>query len=304
MDGDIWEYRESLRASCRNHRCPTVLIGSGALRASGIGPCADWGMMLAEVARQLHVTVDRELLLAQPTVAWEVMIRAAASATGERAWELESAARRIVADLVKESEREFAGCPRTGGITPLSTLVQYKSLRSIVTLNFTPLPFSSSGDVVSAGASVPEYRAAGRSIWCIHGSAADPSKMRLGVVRYAALVSDFIRWRDEYRGLLGDGLVLAGDAAGVEPQHRFLADILESPLLIVGCGLRHAEWTLWWMLATKARNEAGHPSCPSAMITADAVSPAQEAALQGLHCRTMRVRHHSDAWSTLEFLLA
>jgi hypothetical protein len=137
----------------------------------------------------------------------------------------------------------------------------------------------------------------------MHGSRAKSDGLRLGVVRYSALIRDFTDWRDQYSALRAGSLFLDPSRKDVKPRHRFVADVMESPLLIAGCGLRHAEWTLWWLLASKARNEARHESCPSAYITADAIDDAHRLALEGLHCKVIQVSCHADVWSMLEFLM-
>lgn len=298
-----WQYRELLRQSSQKQREASVLVGSGALRECGGGTFADWESILHFTADYLGVKHEPQLASSQPTIAWETLLRQAARVRDQQASACEADARRFVSGLIKEGDRQIDSRLSGGEGTALRSLIDRRNPRSVITLNFTPMPFcpldckpASTGDIV-------EYRSKDRSVWCLHGSHADPDQLRLGIVRYAALVAKFADWRNEYRMHLGDQLTLDVRDPQLCPQHRFVADVLESPLLIAGCGLRSAEWTLWWLLASKARNEARRDSCPSAFITADKVDDSQRLALEGLHCKTITVPHHSDVWSTLDFLL-
>ena len=301
--GEIWSYREQLRRSAKVRREASLLVGSGALQQCRAGIYANWEAILRCTADHLGVDFEPEVAENHPTVAWEIMMRRAAKARGLQANECERSARKFVASLVAECESQVSRRLEAADAADLCTFASRRRPRSIITLNFTPVPFCAASSAPVSRGSIIEYQADGRSVWCLHGSRADADGLRLGVVRYSALISDFTRWRNEYQALRKNEEFLDLTREGVEAQHRCVADILESPLLIAGCGLRSAEWTLWWLLASKARNEAQHETCPSAFITADEIDEGQRLALEGLHCKVIQVPSHGDAWSALEFLM-
>ncbi len=300
---DIWSYREQLRKSASDDREASLLVGSGVLHQCRAGIYANWEAILRCTAEHLEVMCEPEVAASHPTVAWETLMRRAAKARNLQANQCEDIARKFVAGLVAECESQISRTIGCSNAADIATFVARRRPRSIVTLNFTPVPFCTAKSTPVSKGAVIEYQADGRSVWCLHGSHADPDRLRLGVVRYSALIGEFAEWRNQYHSLRKKELKLDVMREGVEPRHRFVADILESPLLVVGCGLRSAEWTLWWLLASKARNEALHNSCPSAFITADAIDEGQRLALEGLHCKVIRVPSHGDAWSALEFLM-
>jgi hypothetical protein len=300
---NIHSYREQLRKSFAEGREASILVGSGALRQCGAGIYADWTTILRCTADFLKVDCNPELASSHPTVAWEVIVRLAAKATGTQANQREREARAFVGNLMEECERQVQMNQKSTAALSLGTFIQRRNPRSIITLNFTPVPFCSEAAAPVSVDHLVEYSSHDRPVWCLHGSRVDPDGLRLGVVRYSALISDFAEWRNQYSCLRSGELILDPNRAGVEPVHRFVSDVMESPLLIVGCGLSHAEWTLWWLLASKARNEARHETCPSAIVTADPVNESQRLALEGLHCKIIQASCHEETWSILEFLM-
>jgi hypothetical protein len=299
----VYSYRQQLQKSAFNGRTASVLVGSGALRQCGAGIYADWTTILTCAADHLGVECDPTLMASHPTIAWEVLMRKAAKARGLQANECEREARSFVGSLVSECEQQLEHNKNLSAAEPLFTFIERRKPRSVMTLNFTPAPFCPTAVTPVSMDGVVEYTSHDRPIWCVHGSRMDPDGLRLGVVRYSALIREFTDWRDQYSALRAGSRSLDPSRKGVESRHRFVADVMESPLLIAGCGLRHAEWTLWWLLASKARNEARHASCSSAYITADALDDAHRLALEGLHCRVIQVSCHADVWSMLEFLM-
>jgi hypothetical protein len=299
----VYSYRQQLQQSAFNGRVASVLVGSGALRQCGAGIYADWTTILNCTADYLGVECDPTLMASHPTIAWEVLMRKAAKARDVQANECEEKARNFVGSLVKECEQQLERNRNSIAAESLFTFIERRMPRSVMTLNFTPAPFCPTATSPLSTDDVVEYSVQSCPIWCMHGSRAKSDGLRLGVVRYSALINSFTTWRNEYSMHRAGAPCLDQKREGVNAHHRFVADVMESPLLIAGCGLRQAEWTLWWLLASKARNEARHESCPSAYITADALDDAQRLALEGLHCNVIQVPCHADVWSMLEFLM-
>jgi hypothetical protein len=182
-------------------------------------------------------------------------------------------------------------------------LIDQWNLKAVVNLNFTPLPLCADDTSPKIEEHVHRYMNGTTPVWCMHGSAADADHLRLGVIRYASLMRDFEKWRGEYREVLGDAAMLDRQRPRATPGVHFVADFFESPIVIAGCGLRHAEWTLWWLLASKARNEAQHKTCASRFVTADKLDPSLRAMLSSVHCETVQVATHADVWMAVDFML-
>ena len=282
-------------------RRPVLVVGTGLLKqlmaenllslevASGV---VDWAEMLEEVADHLHVPFSSAAALRYPTLYWDCLLADAASRSKEdRPWQLE---RRVLNYLKKRISKinqvRGAGCWA-------SKVLSY-DIRSIVSLNFCIFPFAEICDRVAVKAgrsgSVTYVEARGKKIWFPHGGSIPGAPMRLGVRAYAHALERLEGERRNARRLHKEG--------GGEPS--FMTDVLESPLVFIGCGLQDAEWTIWWMLATKRRNQARVLGVPTGyFVTADEVSPEALTRFEMLGCKVLKARCHGEAWSKLGDLL-
>ncbi|MEY4117175.1 MAG: hypothetical protein RLZZ116_503 [Planctomycetota bacterium] len=285
------ELEGALRDSMRRSREPVLVLGSGILHQCAYGPYADWTVLLQEVARRYSLTFDEAFAREHPTAYWESMIVQAAKRDGLQANQIESRLLRSLSELLQgRDEAASAGS--------FASLRASGSFRSIVVLNFTAAPIL---DTITSSAPeetepFPSFSGAKCRVWCPHGHHRIPASMRLGARKYSQLMTDLEIWRAEYHHARGSNPSMSR-SDDVRAGVRFIADVLESPLVFAGCGLRAAEWTIWWLLATKARNEARHLTCPSVFVTADELPPAQHSALQGLNCRVLKTRDHAEVWA-------
>ena len=299
----LFRHREALRLSTAAGRPAALLVGAGLLRECGVGPLADWQTLLHCVADALDVPLDAGLSNTAPTLAWDCLMARCAAKHHEAAWKCELRARAIVCGLVRDCEHAL----QNGASAELAgrwlTRIGQWNLKAVVNLNFTPLPLCAADSSPTTEDHVHRYMNGSTPVWCMHGSAADAAHLRLGVIRYASLMRDFEKWRGAYRGLLGDATMLDRQRPLATPGVHFVADVFESPIVIAGCGLKHAEWTLWWLLASKARNEAQHKTCASRFVTADRLNPSLRAMLSSVHCETVQVSTHADVWTAVDFML-
>jgi len=175
-------------------------------------------------------------------------------------------------------------------------------LQSIISLNFTAVPIVAHAVKPSGSSPFPFFGSDESRIWCPHGHYHVPQTIRLSSRTYTDLCSEFEEWRGRYKEACA-GKVRMSRAESMPAELNFIADVLESPLIFAGCGLHSAEWTLWWLLATKARNEARQLACPSIYVTADEISASRHAALRGLNCSVLKVAQHSEVWNRVESLV-
>ena len=266
-------------------RKPVLVVGSGILRQCNFGPFADWTTLLHEVAHRLRVPFNALLAREHPTLYWESMLVAVAARVNQAPHKQEPRCLEAVREVVK-SASERTSCGRLG------SLLRSENLKSIVSLNFTACPLSACTPKEAKGEKILSVDADGKTIWLPHGHYSHPSSIRMGARHYAKLAASLENSRREYqkRRRLNERC---------SEMDQFICHILESPLIFAGCGLRHPEWTLWWLLATKARNEARHETCKSLYLTADDVPAEQRAALEGLNCSVVSFPSYDALWVTL-----
>jgi hypothetical protein len=281
----------ALRESMSRRRKPVLVLGSGVLDECGYGRFADWTRLLEEVANRSNLSFDEAFAREHPTLFWESMLVQAAKRDGLQANQTEARLLRFVRELL---EGRDAKCDATSFVT----LQASESFRSIVALNFTTAPILNTRALSAPEALTPFPSFAGTKcrVWCPHGNHRIPASMRLGARKYSRLTADLEQWRAEYHQARSGGSAMI-ESEDLGMGVRFIADVLESPLVFAGCGLRHAEWTIWWLLATKARNEARFQTCPSVFVTADPLPSAQRAALESLNCRVLKTSSHSEVWA-------
>ena len=235
--GDIWNYREELRKSARSvkskgkrqdgGREASMIVGSGALKHCRAGVYAYWEAILRCTANHLQVNFEPMAAATHPTVAWEILIRRAAADSNKPAYLCERRARRFVSNLIRECEQQIERRLGAADATDLSTFVERRRPRSIITLNFTPVPFCPSQTSPTIQGGIAEYRDHDRSIWCLHGSHADPDSLRLGVVLYSALLRLLAEGRDKFQERRNGGPPLDSSTDGAESLRRLIADIFE-----------------------------------------------------------------------------
>jgi hypothetical protein len=282
-------------------RAPVLVLGTGLLKQlmkknpDDFDLCAgstDWIEMLEEVADHLGVPFFSAAARSHPTLYWDCLMSDAASRSREaRAWQIERKAIKYLRQRLARIERSRVG------EAWVEEILSY-DLRSLVSLNFCLFPFSCYFPIDARGPSreeaVASIKVCGRRIWFPHGATMHGASIRLGVRAYALSIERFERDRRKARM----------SNKGVWEEPSFMGDILESPLVFIGCGLQDAEWTIWWMLATKRRNQARVCGVPTGyFVTADAVSPESMVRFEMLGCKVLKARSHDEAWSGLGRLL-
>lgn len=293
---------QALLTNARSARKPPVAVfGSGLLQACDIGETGDWASLIEQVIGELGLPFRGSLAERFPTIYWESQLARAARRQKKKASEFEADMQRYVAGLVKTA---VDGCTRR---SPIS-LDNARHLKAIVTLNFTGFPFVSTDERPEGTVPFPHFKVGQRSLWCIHGERHQPRTIRLGVRKYSQLATDLEKWRCEHAALRHTKRPRRKLPAS-DRHLEFIADVLEHPLVFAGCGLRDAEWTLWWLLATKARHVARHNACPSIFITTRA--PGSESVetllrdelLGELNCKVVAVNRHEQVWQVAGKLL-
>lgn len=286
---------DRVRDSILAGRPPVLVYGSGMLREVNFGPFCDWSVLLHEVAHQMRVPFDEELARGYPTLYWEAMLAAAARKNQVAAYIGERNALRIVAGIIERASSQV-DCPR------FQLLQASARIQSAISLNFTGAPLLQPAHDSPHPTRIPnQIGTCGTRIWFPHGHYSNPISILLSARKYAQLTARLEKWRRDYQQVR-DGAPRIARTPETPAELLFTADVLESPLLFAGCGLHSSEWTLWWLLATKARNEAKHATCPSVYITADEVDAPRAAALRGLNCCVLKVSSHSEVWDRVESL--
>ncbi|MEY3143080.1 MAG: hypothetical protein RLY21_1573 [Planctomycetota bacterium] len=280
----IAEASESLQRSHEQGRTAVFVFGSGLLKHCRFGPFADWATLMHEIASHLRVDFDSELAACHPTLLFESLLVRAVQRNGDAAHKREEAARQHTAEVVRAAASRIE-CPA------LRNLVDSIRCRSIVTLNYTAAPFVRDGEGTLFGEEVPCIETpSGKRVWCPHGNERSPTTIRLGVRGYSRTISQLECLRENYQKARRERT--AGDRS-------FMHDVLESPLVFAGCGLHEAEWTLWWLLASKARNSAKHDAARNIYITARDLNATKSRLLEAMGCDVLRVESHARVWETV-----
>ena len=277
-------------------RRPVLIAGSGLLHQCNFGPFADWTNLLHEVAHRLRVPFDELHARAYPTLFWESMLVDAASATGIASHKHEPQCLSTVCEVIRRASQRTV-CKR------FRELAESRRLHAIINLNFTAVPLTefSIGPSQLAEGEIVHFQSDVCTIWCPHGHYSRKRSICISVRKYAALLGKLENLRREYhkhRKQHPDKTNTSACPAGV----GLMRAVFEHPLVFAGCGLSHSEWTVWWLLATKARNQARHSTVPSIFVTATDIPPDQDRALERLHCQVKRVETHSAVWDTAEAL--
>ena len=285
----------AIRGSVNARRPGVLVVGSGLLRQLGFGPFADWSTLMHEIACELGVPYDEKLSRHQPTLHWEAILAKAARMHGEPAFKIEERAQRHVQSLVQVAERRLDD-------EAYRSLAKSTRVRSVVTLNFTAAPFVGGGDGRLVDSRVPYVELDNRVVWCPHGNARRPETIGLGVRKYVRMLRLLEDLRGSYKMALRES-VRKQPPKEVAREPNFMEHVLGSPLVFAGCGLHHAEWTLWWLLANKTRNEARHATSPSIYLAGKPVDDELSSALESMNCKVVEVRGHPAVWEAVTMAL-
>ncbi|MBL9025522.1 MAG: SIR2 family protein [Myxococcales bacterium] len=118
-------------------------------------------------------------------------------------------------------------------------------------------------------------RAGNTTVWFPHGHHADPRSIVLGARAYGARVAAMQAAFDEHARV--------PSPRPTERLPSWVATVLERPLLFVGLSLTREEWTIWWLLAQRARFLARRPPAerPPAFVFARRPAPAERLEMHG-----------------------
>jgi len=306
---------EHLKAQSGAQRPPLLVVGSGLLSQTGYTSIASWAELLEELFGSIAPNEPRipgHLIGLSPTISWELLVQVfarAGKAVDANPNEPESRAQRKLAELVgkhAEHDRPNASAEIAPGIT-VNALLSPR-LAGIVSLNFTREPF---GDALGPvritekerSRSVPS--ADGLNVFFPHGDIGRPDSLALGLRQYASRLK---RWEDLRRKCCGAERGGSGrrKPLPIEDRETFIHHALTSPMIFAGCGLREVESTLWWLLATRARNCARSVplSQPLAyFLTAEPLSLELQTKLGFTRCKPIHFRQHTDVWTFVADLI-
>ncbi len=117
--------------------------------------------------------------------------------------------------------------------------------------------------------------ASGATVWFPHGHMTEPRSIVLGARAYGARVSAMRSAFDDHARVTPP-----------RPSTRlatWVGTVLERPLLFTGLSLTREEWTIWWLLAQRARFLARRPAAerPPAFVFARRPAPAERLEMHG-----------------------
>lgn len=268
---------------------PVLVLGSGLLHQTGFGRAADWTALLKHTARSLKVRFNLKAAQEFPTLYWDALVREARDLSPRKFQsnrEAEDAAQRAVKEFVERS------LPDSSRRSDLGARLLKSEVFSIVSLNFTLGPFMpqrchrirSSNQLL--GVDVGRKR-----VWLPHGWCASSQSLRLGVRAYRLVLQSM---EEERR------FAKASEAGRGAKHCSMLKDCLKAPIVFAGCGLRDVEWTMYWLLATKARAAtSASPSHKSWFLTDKKLPTARIALLKALDCHVIREPCHTEYWEGL-----
>jgi hypothetical protein len=243
----------------------------------------DWLRLLREVAERHELArASRSIALdvpGQTTLLWDAMLselteREAAGSRSRAAHRWDDELRGAVAKRLHE-DRETERLARP-------------FVRSFLRLGFEDVLSFNFDEVLIGPGVVPTARARGAAlraslaatvgtttVWFPHGHCSDPRSIVLGARAYGARLSALQAAFNAHAKL-----------ASPRPARRrpsWVATTLERPLLFVGLSLTREEWTIWWLLAQRARYLARRPRAerPPAFVFARRPSPTESLEAHG-----------------------
>lgn len=252
-------------------------------RGSGRRPKpVDWLELLRGVAADFGLSRAATLIEAdvpgQTTLLWDSMLTELAAErrdpTSRAAHKWEDELRRAVAErLADDRATDRAAKPFVRSFLKLGW-------DDVVTFNFDSVLLGERTRP-EARATGPAARASiaaaasGGTIWFPHGHMTDPRSIVLGARAYGARVSAMGAAFDEHARVTPP-----------RPSTRlptWVATVLERPLLFCGLSLTREEWTIWWLLAQRARYLARRPSAerPPVFVFVRRPAPAERLEMHG-----------------------
>ncbi len=277
-----WQHLERLIA--RDARVLVPVLGSGFVtQAAAAGASAlnlerprpvDWPALLDGVAAEFACAphaAQRLAIPGQTTLLWDAMVTeltARHGLKGPAAHGWERKLRRSVARRLREDDSTVALA------RPFVEAFLGRGYADVMSFNFDNvlLPEGASPKPRVRGKSTRASLAATRgttTLWYPHGHLVDPDSIVLGAHAYGSRIA---------------AMQAAFDAHARRPVPRpstnldtWVATMLERPLLFIGLSLTREEWTLWWLLAQRARFLARRPERkrPPAFIFARQPAPSE-----------------------------
>ena len=298
-----------LKAETDAHRPPLLVLGSGLLAQTGYHSVSSWtGLLerLLETVAPNEAPIPRHLIALSPTTTWELIVQRLARSGKVRAAasdKPELAAQRALAALVRsglQRDRSTSSDKIAPGI-PVKSLLSSR-LAGVVSLNFTPEPFATALQSARLGAKKERSRKVrgceGLEVFFPHGDIESPASLALGLRKYAERVK---RWED-LRQLACEAERASSSRRRPLPMSErttFIHHTLTSPTIFAGCGLSEVESTLWWLLATRARNCARSVPLSTPLgyfLTADPLSLSLQTKLEFTRCKPIHFPEHTDVW--------
>jgi hypothetical protein len=305
-----------LKAETDAHRPPLLVLGSGLLAQTGYHSVSSWtGLLerLLETVAPNEAPIPRHLIGLSPTTTWELIVQRFARASKVRAaasGKPELAAQRALAALVRSGLQRDRSTTRdeiAPGI-PVTSLLSSR-LAGVVSLNFTPEPFATALQSARLGPKKERSRKVrgceGLEVFFPHGDIESPASLALGLRKYAERVE---RWEDLRQLACEAERKASGRRSPLAIRERttFIHHALASPIIFAGCGLREVESTLWWLLATRARNCAQSVPLTQPLayyLTAEPLSLTVEIQLEFTRCKPLHFREHTDVWTFVSDLI-
>ncbi len=250
----------------------------------------DWLRLLREVAERYELgRASRSIELdvpGQTTLLWDAMLselteREANGGRSRAAHRWDDELRGAVAERLLDDRR--------------TERLARPFVRSFLRLGFEDVLSFNFDEVLTGPGVVPRARARGASaraslaasvgqttVWFPHGHCSDPRSIVLGARAYGARLSAVQAAFDAHAKL-----------ASPRPTRRrssWVATALERPLLFVGLSLTREEWTIWWLLAQRARFLARRPLTerPPAFVFARRPSPTDSLEAHGAYATLSR----------------
>lgn len=243
----------------------------------------DWLRLLREVAEGYELTrASRSIELdvpGQTTLLWDAMLselteREATGTRSRAAHRWDDELRAAVATRLEDDRR--------------TERLARPFVRSFLKLGFEDVLDFNFDDVVIGQGTKPTARSRGpasraslaatvgtTTVWFPHGHCSDPRSIVLGARAYGARLSALQAAFDAHAKL--------ASTRPTRGRASWVATALERPLLFVGLSLTREEWTIWWLLAQRARFLARRPIAerPPVFVFARRPSPTDSLEAHG-----------------------
>jgi hypothetical protein len=241
------------------------------------------------------VPFDKHAAAEFPTLYWDTLIHAARAA---HPTQLRS--NRAVESAAREAVKAFVGrAPQRPTRPGLGTDLLKADVFALISLNFTLAPFGevkatpirSGNEVVGLNLYPTGSKSRERRVWFPHGHVSCLDSLTLGTRAYSNLLKHLEVER---------GSAHASFKPNGPKSVSMLKDCLQAPLIFAGCGLRHTEWTMYWLLATRLRASRVHAQArESWFITDRAPCTSRVASLKAVGCRVLYEPCRDRYWEQL-----